>query len=236
MAKQERRHSSFGAKFTVEIFDALERAFQDPEEKDFPSYSYEFDCLNLAELVVQARKSKPAMDEYFRRIGTTLFRTAKSYVADHPYLDFSEVYAKIEKTAYEAVSVFDPAKGNFLHLFRRMLKISLLYYSKTQAMLHQRSLDHFGQQVRDDQYLAAFCDSDASLALDSPAEEIARGIDLDSFREVLTPQEKKILDYYLKDYTIENIAGLLHLPPSTVSYRLYLLLDELRQRYQRKLI
>ncbi len=233
MAVWECKFAVSSPAFLTDYFDNL--FFNNGIKKEFEAISYDYIGHDLDELVLLAKTIPLAMDEYLKRIDPTIFSCARSFIKFKRYLDFSEIYSKLQKTAVEAVKIFNPIKGKFIHLLRRMIKICLHFTTKSNAVSYVRELKYFGQRMKEDTCCNTFfCDS--TPAVSSGEESIRLKLDLEDYRQYLTDKEKTILDLYLKSFTFAEIGFYADIPVSTVSYEICLMVDELRERYQRKMI
>jgi hypothetical protein len=232
MALWECKYAISSPAFLAEYFDGL--FFKIDGRKEFEPINYDYMGHNLNELAMLAKTIPSAMDEFLKRVDATIFSCARSFIKYKRYLDFSEIYSSLQKTAVEGVRIFDPSKGEFIHLLRRMMKISLHFTTKNSALAYVREVKYFGQRMKEDSCQSFFCDSKSIIGPED--ESVRMKLDLDDYRQFLTDKEKTILDLYLQSFTFAEIGFYTDIPVSTVSYEVYLMIDELRERFQRKMI
>ena len=203
-------------------------------ENNYQPLSYDYKGYGLSEIVLLSKYDRLALDEYLHRIDATLYSYSRCYVRVHNFAEFTEVYSHLEKTALTAVKLFNPLKGDFMHLFRRMMKISLNFISKNNAVSYLREVKYFGLKIRDAEAYKFLCDSQPSG--EQVEESIRMKLDLEEYQKYLTSQEKTILELYLKSFSFLEISSYTGVPVSTVSYQIYIILDELKERHNRKMI
>jgi hypothetical protein len=215
--------------FVVTIYELLSEAEKEGEEKLLKSVSYDYDGFSLSELALLSKDDAQAMDEFLLRVQPLVIMTAKSFVIQKNYLDFNEVFIRVEKTAIAAARIFNPSKGTILHLLRTMMKRTLTFYWRDTAIAYERSRRNFGTRVdvESDSFLS---DSVVAAEGESPAAISAR-LDLERFLSSFAIGDRRIMTLWFSSYTFKEIATSLSLPVSTISYRFYLCLNRLKKSY-----
>lgn len=220
----------------VELSSEMRKRFDEASgkksasERDFPVSDLDFEAYSLSETAVMAKTDSAAMDEFLNRINPALIRYGK-YICDlKQYVDFSEILSVLRKAACKVVKVYDPTLGYPVeNLLRKNLKSYYRWYLKNEAVQYYRKLAALGKRVSVDDI--TFYDN--IFSVQSPEREIVEKIDFDVFQGTLSGSDRQMLLLYLMGYSFRDIAEVMLVSPSTVSYRIYKALDTF-QTYSKK--
>lgn len=200
-------------------------------EHDFPVSDLDYEAYSLSEVAVMAKKDSVAMDEFLHRVDPVLVRYGK-YICDFKqFVDFSEILSVLQKAACKVVEVYDPTLGYPVdNLLRKNLKSYFHWYLKNEAVQYYRRLAALGKRVSVEDI--TFYDN--IFAVESPEREIVEKIDFDVFQGTLSGSDRQMLLLYLTGYSFRDIAQVMLVSPSTVSYRIYKALDSFQARCKKK--
>lgn len=199
-------------------------------------FGYEYQDFLLDDLALKAKIDEGCLNEVLNRFLPTIYQTAALFEKMYPYLDHGNLISELLATVRKGVELFDPGRGQFEHLVRRMFRLTLLGQRKATAIEYQRQLRYLGGAIQ------ALNDEESDHLIfqdcicDDEDEECRQRLDLEQYREELTSQEKGILDCFLQHYSYAEIAKKYALPRSTVSYKVTQMIAELSERHKRKLI
>ncbi|MFA6829193.1 MAG: hypothetical protein WCR67_00575 [Bacilli bacterium] len=204
-------------------------------EKEFGGIGYDYVHCDLDELVIKAKVDKNCLNEVFSRFDFLVNRYSTSFVHDFHAGDVGNVETTLYDTIGHAVILYDPLRGHFENLVRKMFKLSLMNYRKNIARQYRTSTKYFGERVYDNN------DSIITLADSIPDDsnqirEIEQSLDLSSYTKCLEKSDKEILFLYLDSYTYDEIAKVSGLSRSSVSLKIIRMIEELLEWKKRKLI
>ncbi|MFA6624809.1 MAG: hypothetical protein WCS80_03485 [Bacilli bacterium] len=230
------RHTASVPFSTNSVFCVFVKGLTEGEDNFFPKNSYEFSGYNINELVIMAKHSREAMDEYLKRIQFLIYKEASIFNKINRYLDFNDVYSTLFHTSLQAVKIYDRRKGNFMNLFRKMVKMSLRFFNSNHCKSYYRGLKNYGCRIRAVTDLNSFADCVQTPSSSDLTEDIKLQADFESYYSELTPLEQKIISMYINKFSIRDISIAVDESCSTVSYKIYLMLEDLKAWEKRKQI
>lgn len=221
----------------AELPDEMVQIFEKVNEEDkklyasFPPVDYEYEDFSLSEVAVLAKEDSEAREEFLNRIMTLLEKYA-FYIRDNNFfLDYSSVLSLLMKTANRTINIYDPSTELPIdNLLRKGLKTHYLWYMKSEAARYYKELATMGKRIQINEL--SFYDSVAYE--DDMKDEIIHRIDMENFEKSLTALDKEMLDLYRLDYPFRQIASMLNLAPSTVSYRIYRMMKKFSNRTKKE--
>ena len=193
------------------------------KERDQESF-YDMDYSSLAS---SAKKNQEAKEILSLRIMKTVDIYAYKALSGRKYLDKDEIKSKLFDVFLEAVKIYDRKKGEFMHLLRRMFKLTIRNHLKYKALKHVRELKYFGRKVStNDDELFNYLTSKETVNLDDEKEKIKQKVDDKLFINHLPKKEKDIISLFLLGETYKNISSLTGYPLSTVAHTIYKIRDD----------
>ncbi len=227
----------YACSLSVEMIDLLNALTFQQEESDgigLKKVSYDFLQFSLDDLALKAKVDNDFLDEILLRYSSLIYGTASQYVKLHRDEDYNEVVIYLYNVIRKAVQIYDPSKGCFEHLSKRMLRLSLMHYASKRAQIIETEIKYFGIRVRDVSMNQLMMDSMASR--DSMSEDIKLKIDIEKFSTYLTEQEKQIFELFRYGFTYREIGEKLHLSHSYVGFVIADILDNLQAWRDKSLI
>lgn len=191
-----------------------------------------FSGLSLDELAIVGKENEEAKNEFLRRVNYEIELQAQCFIKKKNYIDLFEIYATLEDTCLACIKIYDIKRGHVINLLRRMMKISLLYKTKAVALKHAADIKYFGKRIQNQEHISYLYDN--AVKIDDKKDEIIFKIDIEEYKKEITPLEREILDLYSLSLSFREIAEILGMTLSSVSHKVYLMLDELKRRYKVK--
>ncbi len=194
--------------------------------EEFPPVSYTYEKYSLSELAVIAKTDSDARDEYLKRVDSSI-RKYTHYLCDsRPYLDASSVFIVLEKAANKVIDIYDGSYGYPIeNLLRKNLQSYFNWFLKNEAVKYHRELAALGKRV---------CFSEISF-FDSmtddrnPEIQILEKVDLEEFMKTLDKRDQDILNMYIHSYTYRQIAEVVGMTSSAISYRISVILEKFKK-------
>ena len=187
---------------------------------------YDYDDLNLEEVVILAKTIPEAQDELLWRLMVMLSKYAGRSVNRFPNLDFNLLYADFQETAIEAAKIYEPGRADYLHLLRRMLNFSFRKHLRKSKQEYDSNRKYFGFLVKEGDNSSFFRDS----AYEMKPDVIALKLDFEKYLLTLEDEERNLLRMYLEGYTLREISDTFDKKISTVDYKINQLLDAFRKQ------
>lgn len=236
MGKSPVYHAFKMPSFYLHILEALSVTKKDDEKerKEFPAQGYTYQDFGFNDLAVKAKIDIDCQNELFQRMSGYLYRYANSCAQNMYGADVSNVLVTFYDTVRRAVEIYEPTKGPFIHLVRKMLKNAILSYGRKEARLYHKQMRYFERLKQNPAY--QYFLEDASNINGEDEEKIRQSLDLEEYKNWLNEGERRILELYLKDYTCDEIAEAMELSKSTVSNILNRIIEELKIWAKKKLI
>lgn len=211
------------SKASLAIYRALSRR-PDITGKDYAYYGY-----TLEEVALLAKNDPNAMKECLERTQVIRIKATRAY-SSRVRCPFLDVYPKAEEALRKTVEKFCPEKGPFTHLLSRVLKLTLSSYNKSLAIHRKRVLGNGTLEKGESSPFLSFQDHV------SDSKSVAFTLDMDEYLEMLEPRERRILLLYDARHNYREIGQYVSLSSTAVSEKVSAMLQELDNRFKRKLI
>ncbi len=210
-------------KWINQLYDEMQTEKTDGEFTQTKSYLY--DCMSFDELVMQAKYEPEAFGELISRMAVNIKKMVTSFCNRNPNLDFDDCYFRMMALLKKAIAIYDPEKGDFLHLFRRMYKKNMTWMGWKESVRYQRESEVLGKRVS---YVEA-----VSLLSDANNEENvfqnrATSVDLREYISKLSLRKREIFTLYLNNYTVQQICEIVKEPYSTIYTMVKNLINEFK--------
>ncbi len=187
----------------------------------------DFAGFDLAEIIQLAKTNDAAKEEYILRIHRQIEIAARNYHLKKKYISEDDIYLRLADTAMAAVKIYNPEKGDVVHLLNRMFKIAYRYLCKEKAADYERELRYFGTRIRDSEICTY------PLAIQNAEDEKKKldyKLQLEDYMKYITEKERGMLTLYSYSLTFDEIGKKMGLPTSTVSNSIYRMIAELKNR------
>lgn len=202
-----------------------------------PPFGYDYQNFTLEALIFKARIDSGCMEELLLRLSRLIGQIAHDYCRYHRQASLSEVKTKLIKTVQHSVLIYNPDKGNFEHLLRRMIHNALRYYESDLTRRNVRDKMLFERNLITTNMSDALYSEDSCPPTECDmSEQIKLDLDLQQYLSLLSPLERQIMMMHMQGYSYRQISSLLTVPLSTVEDYLGTMLSELKQRQKRHLL
>jgi hypothetical protein len=209
------------------LYDETVSLFPEDEKLLGNGHSYLYDNLSLEELVLVAKEDSEAMTDVLNRLIYTIHRWATTASRMNPNVEFSRIYDALTDILRHAVNIYDPNKGKFLHLYRKMCANLVFHKSIRASEEYKREVAIFGRRVEMDENFSGLSDS---MPLQDDFRRRATAIDLKEFLETLPERKKSIFRLYLRNVPVGEIAKMKKEPYTTV----YSIIQNLIRKFNRR--
>ena len=196
-------------------------------ENTFDYVNSDYAGFDLNEIIMLAKSDPDAKEEYIDRIHGQIEAAARNFHLKKKFIDESDIYSRLADTALQAIEIYDPEKGDAMHLLNRMFKISMTYLAKDKACEYSRMLKYYGNRVGDPE---AYSYQKSLESCEEETKMMEYRSEVEEYMDLLTETEKSILTMYSHHLTFEEIGKRLNIPTSTVSNSVYQMISELRMR------
>lgn len=189
--------------------------------------SYDYHGVSLSSLALKAKVSQDAKNTLANAMQNEINTHAKTFISKKSYHDYNEVKSKLYLTLLQAIKIYDPSKGKFINLFRKMATRTLKFYNKERALKYTRDLKYFGNKLK--RFDTIYYLDDKHLINGLQRERINCKVDLDRYMSKCSDEDKCILKMYQSGLTFKEIGNNLNLPLSRVTYKFYNMLSDLKR-------
>lgn len=220
--------------FVVEIEDDVVKQFEEKKKKpssednEFPPVSYQYEQYSLDELIILAKADSEACEEVLMRTLPTMQIYCRSVCSSKSYLPYSDLFERLQKATCDAIRIYDEKKGvKFSHLLRRMYQLSAKNFIKTEAIRYNKEKMLCSVDNKDVDMLA-----DSGVVENDFKEDVIYKVDKEEFEKTLDDKEKQIMNLYYHGYSIRDIAERVHMPSSTVAYKMYKVVERAKKFFE----
>ncbi len=211
-------------KWITHLYDEL--LFEKDDREFTPPESYIYDSMSFVELVTQAKYDPAAFGELVCRMAVNIRKMVASFCNRNPNLDFDDCYFRMLVLLKKAIAIYDPKKGDFLHLFRKMYKKNMTWMGWKETVRYQRESEILGKRVSYVEAIALLSDSNNE---ENVFRNRATSIDLREYISKLSMRKKEIFTLYLNNYSVQQICEIVQEPYSTVYTMVRNLVNEFKE-------
>lgn len=189
--------------------------------------TYTFTGLSIEELIYLSKDEKTYIEKIFERINPYLSKISRNNYNIKDLTTF-DIYTSLTNSTYRSLVLFNPNKGNFVHLLRRILKLSLSYCKSLVFRKYFIVLKNIGRRV------TSLEENINSLKCEFEEKLLQRKIDLERYKQYLSKEEKKLIILYSAGLNFTDIASLTNQTKQSVSKKFIDIAMELKNSLARK--
>ncbi len=191
------------------------------------SKSYCYDTMSFDEVLMLAKRDPAAYGELCIRMNKNIRIVVAYHCNRNPNLNFDDTCFRMNVILKKAIEIYDPEKGDFMHLFRSMYKKNMTWTGWKESVRYQRELETFGKRISYAEAVLLLSDANNE---ENVYQNRAIGIDLREYARNLSGRKKEIFTlYYLKNCSVQEICNIVQEPYSTVYTILKAMFEEFKR-------